>query len=330
VCMARLSGKPRYLWFFWRFLERIFKFIDLLARFVGVKVAFQVFETSQRFDLPSPSFNKTSLLPKIGIVIQGPISNPIILNETLAIYRRNFPNSPISLSTWKDDQYLPSINVGNEISVIENTYPENPGISNLNFQAVSTVAGINSLKNSGCDFVLKTRTDQVLYNSRALDLIYDRFIKAQLKEFERILTTDFNSFLFRAYSPSDQLMFGKVETLSILWSSYMSSDSRKSSDDIEDFAERKLVRAYIGALGIPFENTLKQSLEIYRDLYAFIDNEELDLFWHKGTYRVLRSRFPQQYFPSLDSFVRYSDWLRLQSDLDFYLNAYESISNQVE
>ena len=157
--------------------------------------------------------------------------------------------------------------------------------------------------------------------NRALDLLTLRLESSPESGYERVVTTDFNSFLFRPYSPNDQLMFGSIETIFRFWSANLKRISDISSTQ-EDFAEKVLLRTYLEDQGLTFDNSHLQSLEIYRDLYSFIDNEDLNLYWNKGTHRSLASRFPQQVFPSEFSFVRFTDWMRLQYDLGPYLNAY--------
>ena len=139
-----------------------------------------------------------------------------------------------------------------------------------------------------------------------------------LKEFgDRIVTTDFNSFLFRLYSPNDQFMFAKTEKLMEFWNA-ANTDWRKLQS-ITGPVESKFLISFLRAKGMPVRQDLRSSLEIYRDIYAFMNYEDLDLVWNKGSFRNLRSRFPQEFYPSSSSFVRHQDWLNLQQSMDSYI-----------
>jgi hypothetical protein len=238
-----------------------------------------------------------------------------------------FPEAALCLSTWENEPSVSQFRQIRNLQIVENARPKDPGISNLNFQAVSTYEGLSTLEDFGVDNVLKIRSDQAILNTAALERMQKRLVTIPPNKLQRILTTDFNSFLFRPYSANDQLMYASLQTLKEFWSAYLNRESYGIIDLKDDFAERLLLKSYLGYLGIPFEGTLRQSLIAYRDLYCFIDNEELDLFWIKGTHRNLRSRFSQQVFPSYDSFVRFSDWLQLQDSVDIYLDYFSNIEN---
>ena len=266
-------------------------------------------------------------VPRIGILIQGPITHPQFLIDTLFNYSKMFPEAALCLSTWENEPSVSQFRQIRNLQIVENARPKDPGISNLNFQAVSTYEGLSTLEDFGVDNVLKIRSDQAILNTAALERMQKRLVTIPPNKLQRILTTDFNSFLFRPYSANDQLMYASLQTLKEFWSAYLNRESYGIIDLKDDFAERLLLKSYLGYLGIPFEGTLRQSLIAYRDLYCFIDNEELDLFWIKGTHRNLRSRFSQQVFPSYDSFVRFSDWLQLQDSVDIYLDYFSNIEN---
>ena len=281
--------------YLWRLLEKIFKFIEKPAQRVGIKLAFQVYDidfvnTSLTLEEKSPTKVGRKL---VGILIQGPIGDVNFINDMVRIYETNFPSSRIVLSTWKDESKISEVRETENLTIIENERPKNSGISNVNLQTVSTFSGIKTLRDLGADFILKTRSDQILLSNRALDLLTYRLDSSPASGYERIVTTDFNSFLFRPYSPNDQLMFGSVETIFRFWSANVERISDISSTK-DDFAEKVLLKSYLEDQGLTFDNSHLQSLEIYRDLYSFIDNEDLNLYWNKGTHRSLASRFPQQ------------------------------------
>ena len=108
------------------------------------------------------------------IVVQG----PIILDqdftiETLKLYRKNFPDAIIILSTWPTTKKNIRILKKLDIKVLENLQPKNKGISNINLQIVSSRNGIHLAKKMGTKYVLKTRTDQRIYHPNLKNYLFN-------------------------------------------------------------------------------------------------------------------------------------------------------------
>ena len=102
----------------------------------------------------------------LAVVLQGPIVKEADFTlETLKFYRIIFPNTPVIVSTWDDEdaEYLDRLRKEGA-EVLLNKKPTYPGPSNVNFQIISTAAGIQRAKDSGVDYVIKNRTDQRVYN----------------------------------------------------------------------------------------------------------------------------------------------------------------------
>ena len=256
----------------------------------------------------------------IGILIQGPVNNiGIQLGKTVELYREMWPGAHVIVSTWKSSD--PGIvknlkTLGAEVVLSDE--PDRPGPSNANYQVTSTLAGIRKLQDLGASSCLKTRVDQVLHNSRSLNLL--RTLSNDYED--RLITTDFNSFLFRLFSANDQLIFCKT---SLLEEFCIASKDLEWQSDASSPIEAKLLQKFLRARGIAKSQNIVDSLETYRDFYYFVDFEDLDLFWHKGTYRDLRARFPQVVYPSSYSFIRSYDWRMLNKDLGPYVQDYERL-----
>ncbi len=116
----------------------------------------------------------------VAIVLQGQIlyDNNFTL-DTIHYYRYLYPKVPIILSTWAGEVteefrlHMDELNV----CVIENTYPENSGRSNINYQLCNTHAGVKeALRYEDVTYCLKTRTDQRIYKKDFLT-----FFKNQLQ-----------------------------------------------------------------------------------------------------------------------------------------------------
>jgi hypothetical protein len=230
-----------------------------------------------------------------------------------------WPGAHVIVSTWKSSD--PGIVKNLKLlgaEVVLSDEPDIPGPSNANYQVTSTLAGIKKLQDLGVSNCLKTRVDQVLYNSRSLNLL--RNLSNDYED--RLITTDFNSFLFRLFSANDQLMFGKTSLLEEFW---VASKDLEWQSDANSPIEAKLLQKFLRARGIIKSHNIVESLETYRDFYYFVDFEDLDLFWHKGSYRDLRARFSQVVYPSNYSFIRSYDWRMLNNDLGPYVQDYEKL-----
>lgn len=309
----------------WTFIEKSLAILNSLLSTNGKRMAYQVYELSAD---RTHNQHYPKRQEKMAILIQGPISHPNFLNQTINFYKTQFPGIPVYLSTWSADPHLDRFHDNKNVRLVLGDLPADSGLSNINYQAHSSVNGLEVILSDGYQFAVKCRTDQAMYANRSLELLLFLWKSAKRIAFQRIVTTDFNSFLFRKYSPNDQFMFGLTETLFDFWNSYKLLQNQSDVSIDNSLAERKVLRTYMKFLGLTFSDTLSQSLQLYRDLYIFIDNEDLDLFWVKGSQRTLRSRFAQQNYPSAESFVRYLDWVRLQTDIDSFLRDAELLKLQ--
>lgn len=305
---------------FARILDKSIRTLNSLSGFLGGPlISYKVSgHLEQKSLVLARTVNRSN--SDIGIVIQGPVNNiDIQLGKTVELYREMWPDAHVIVSTWKSSH--PGIvkdlkTLGAEVVLSDE--PNLPGPSNANYQVTSTLAGIKKLQDLGVSMCLKTRVDQILYNSRSLNLL-----RTLANDYEdRLITTDFNSFLFRLFSANDQLMFGKTSLLEEFWTASKDLDWES---DASSPVEAKLLQKFLRARGIAKSPNIVDSLETYRDFYYFVDFEDLDLFWHKGTYRDLRARFPQVVYPSSYSYIRSYDWRMLNKDLGPYVQDYEKL-----
>ena len=303
-----------------RLLDKVIRALNSFSRFLGGPlISYKVIDQLDQDGLVlARAVNRSN--SDIGILIQGPVNNiGNQLGKTVELYREMWPGAHVIVSTWKSSD--PGIvknlkTLGAE--VVLSDVPDRPGPSNANYQVTSTLAGIRKLQDLGASSCLKTRVDQVLHNSRSLNLL--RTLSNDYED--RLITTDFNSFLFRLFSANDQLMFGKTSLLEEFW---IASKDLEWQSDASSPIEAKLLQKFLRARGIAKSQNIVDSLETYRDFYYFVDFEDLDLFWHKGTYRDLRARFPQVVYPSSYSFIRSYDWRMLNKDLGPYVQDYERL-----
>lgn len=294
----------------WVVVEKIFHLLNAFSNKRGLLLSYSVIDMSPktRNESNKDKFHDSAIL------IQGPILYPDFLDDAISFYASIYPQVEIFLSTWKNERNLEKLNSLSKVNLIENQPPTNAGISNINFQVRSTLSGLRLAIDKKINFVLKIRSDQALFASNFLDQFHLALNIAPSSKFKRIVTTDFNSFLFRPNSPNDQIQFAETQILMEFWSAYDGSKVPERS-----FPEEILLIAYLSKLGISTSRSLESSLEIYRDHFAFLDASDLGFFWRKGSWRHPDSRFDQLDKSALLRFVTPVEWRRLHNNLDSVL-----------
>ena len=142
----------------------------------------------------------------LAIIMQGPILyDHDFTIETIKLYLRNFPNCPIIVSTW-DYEAPNTLNIIENLGciVIKNTIPQIKDYAHVNYQIKSTRTGLQKAKELGYKYVIKTRTDQRMYETNIAEFLFnilDKFpldasIKAQK---QRLVTLSLNTFKYRLY-----------------------------------------------------------------------------------------------------------------------------------
>lgn len=269
-------------------------------------------------------------IPSLCIVIQGPIvkENDFTL-ETCKIYKKIFNNSEtIILSTWdtEDKKYLKNFeSIG--VKVLLSKAPDFAGRANLNYQILSTMKGLKEGEKLGCEYAIKTRTDQRFYST---NLSRDLFNLLKIyppspnyNMHSRLVALSFNSFKYRYYGISDMFLFGNTQDMLKYWNSPLDTKKYEEYKTIKqkDLWQQYCSETYIAShflknIGVTPEYTLKHTWKIYKDLFIFIDKEILDMYWPK--YTNLDSRW-RLFRPNMLEEMRHSDWLNLYLNDDFFI-----------
>lgn len=269
-------------------------------------------------------------IPSLCIVIQGPIvkENDFTL-ETCKIYKKIFNNSEtIILSTWdtEDKKYLKNFEaIG--VKVLLSKAPDFAGRANLNYQILSTMKGLKEGEKLGCEYAIKTRTDQRFYST---NLSRDLFNLLKIyppspnyNMHSRLIALSFNSFKYRYYGISDMFLFGNTQDMLKYWNSPLDTKKYEEYKTIKqkDLWQQYCSETYIAShflknIGVTPEYTLKHTWKIYKDLFIFIDKEILDMYWPK--YTNLDSRW-RLFRPNMLEEMHHSDWLNLYLNDDFFI-----------
>ena len=277
-------------------------------------------DVSDKF-IDSPAFENSK--SSIAIVIQGPLlTDGDFTLETIKLYIKNFPKHKLILSTWSDSDSMPIEAIKKlGIEVVMNEKPKNGGIANINFQIVSAAGGINRAKEMGCEYALKTRTDQRIYSSQAISLCYlflKKFpITGEYNQNERIVAFNLNTFKYRPYSISDMINFGHINDMLKYWC--VEQDARTQEELIEtntllDWSKQNLAEVYFVTSFLKNINkkmfwTLEDSWKVMSENFCILNINEIDLYWRKYTNKEFRH---QDYKTLNSSQFNFSDWLIYQ------------------
>ena len=254
---------------------------------------------------------------KIGIVIQG----PIIARTTLEIckyYKRIYPQVQVVISTWEKENTDSFMALADDrFSVIKTVKPDSPGPSNINLQITSTINVIKLLVDQGCTHILKTRTDILLGNFSFLNYLLWMHSKGKKRA---IVFSSFNSFLFRLFSPSDQVMFGEATDIARYWSTNLVPDDHKI-----DFPEKYLFENYLKSSGYKTCDDFSNYLTALRDYTVIADHEQLGQIWNKGAFTALNYRWRGEVFPNPMSQLTSWHWEMLQNEFSFFEKLHKSL-----
>lgn len=274
-------------------------------------------------------------LPKVGIILQGPIiyQNNFTF-ETIRMYKNMFKNQNVSiiLSTWADQSERTIEDFKNlGIEVVLQDKIEYSGRGNLNYQIITTKAGVLKAEELNCEYVIKTRTDQRFYKTDILEFMFNLLsqfpLEADVRLNKRIVACSFNSFLYRLYGISDMFLFGTTQDIKKYWDidfdnhSVLEWANKTNLELFESYCpESFIARQFLKNIGHNVTDTLEDSLNVLRDYFVFIDKETLKLFWPKYSNKSSRWDF---YYPNPMDECTFVDWLNLYSNknkINFYCN----------
>lgn len=266
--------------------------------------------------------------PALAVVMQGGIcyNNDFTL-ETIKLYRKTFKNCTLILSTWahENEGLLKQIeNLG--CIVLRNTRPEVKCFDNTNYQIKSTQAGLKKAKELGASYVIKTRTDQRMYETQIPTFLFNLlklFPKdpAATNQKQRLVSLSLNTFKYRLYDISDMFLFGTLEDVMNFWS--MDYERRLVLPKFANWVEfAKLEPCEIGAtvkylrkMGEKLDFTLKNSWEMYKKYFCVIDTTAVGLVWPKYTDEIFRWR---NFFGNNEGLeeLTFKEWVNIYEDLD--------------
>jgi hypothetical protein len=276
-----------------------------------------------------PSLEIRNERSDIGIILQGPIchrQNFTFL--TILRYLHYYPKCHIILSTWQTERikkFEKLTEIFPNLHILQLEMPKTSGPSNINYQICSTRAGLQKVQQLGLEYVIKSRTDQCMYDVFAIDKLRQAFqLYSNQEEISRIIFLSLNTFMFRLYGPSDMFQFGKTDQVIKYWD--VPYDLREDSShpfghrslraySMAEVCEVYVCTDYLRRLGFELDFTLKQNLTFFRDLFIILDSSQVDLIWNKYTYND--DRWAVQDFPNKSQEWNLALWLNLRENLEY-------------
>jgi len=262
------------------------------------------------------------------VVIQGPLAleNHFTLNSVL-LYRQHYPEAEIIVSTWngQSPEELRSIEKAGA-KVVLSELPAYSGISNTNYQIVSTRAGIEAARASGKGYVLKTRTDQRFYAPSSLEFLHHLIRKFPVtgnwRQKCRIVGHSLGTFKYRLYGISDMFLFGSADDMFEYWQCPL--DDRRLADmpRADDVYKHSFLRVcevyfcteYLRRLGRELRWTLADSYAAFADHFVVANSADFDLHWPKYG-RAERKWSTYELAPAFQQ-LDFREWLNIHSRPD--------------
>lgn len=232
--------------------------------------------------------------PKIAIVLQGRLINDDDFTlETVKLYKKHFTETIIIISTdiGSDKSLIAKLKEIGAV-VVTTERPSVTGIGNINLQLISTLAGLQTAKKMGVEYVYKTRTDQRMYainiSEFLLNLIHTFPVASGYAQKYRIIASSFLSLKFSPYLITDMFQFGHIDDLVLFWSAALDTrgNPEKPIRTVQEtmdarIAESYLVTDFLTRVGRQVAWTMADSWDAYANHFCIVDRETLDLFWYK-------------------------------------------------
>jgi hypothetical protein len=230
---------------------------------------------------------------KICLLMQGPlIEIDNFTYETLKFYKSFNHNTIIIFSTWVNQKIELINNIKKlGIHVIENKLPENKGILNVNLQIISTNKGLELAHLFNCEYVLKTRSDQRIYEytnlySYLLSILNLHPIdNNELKN--RLIISSLNTFQNRLYGVSDMFMFGRLCDMNKFWNiplqenKILPNDVKNETFISYNIGEGAFVMNFFNATNFKPKWNKIDSGHFFSKYFYILNKEDISLFWLK-------------------------------------------------
>jgi len=266
-------------------------------------------------------------IPPFAIIIQGRlvVADSFTL-ETVKIYQKSFIHPTIIVSTHEGADSQESLDVLRALGVrvIVSPKPANNGPFNINLQITSSAAGLKEAKRLGFDYAIKTRSDVRLYGVNIPEFLFNIIkqfpVKDNLRQKERIISTNIFTLKYRPYSLSDMTVAGDIDDLLLYFDIpldgrqqiRLSADMSTTDYTRERPGEIYLETEFLKKVGHNITGTIEDSWQVFAKHFCVIDQQSLDSYWYKNEiYQCQENKFLNygQEFGLQD--LNFREWLNL-------------------
>jgi hypothetical protein len=262
--------------------------------------------------------------PLVAVVMQGPlVAQDGFTAGTVELYRRQLRRAKVIVSTWQgSDAALVARLTAAGAEVVLSSPPDVSGVSNVNYQILSTRAGVERAAACGAEYVLKVRADQRAYaaglDEALLGLLEAFPCQGKGSPRRRILVPSTDTRLFIPYHLADQLQFGHVEDVLAYWSAPLDDQPRQTDWSLSvgelaatrAVAEVYLTAHYLERQGVPAPCRLESWWDALARYFCVVDNSLLDWYWPKHDQRS-EYRYRTYAEARNSDVLTFADWLRL-------------------
>lgn len=290
------------------------------------------------------------------IVMQGPlIANDDFTVETVKVYGKLYPGVTVIVSTWADEdqQVLERLRKLNGCKVVLSNKPAYSGVLNLNYQVVSTMAGIRCAKELGLQYVAKTRCDFRFVKFGLIEYLIglcDAFPVESSVRYQKqriIVMGDYLGSFFRAFWVADRFSFGCVDDMLSFWNYdldeldwpkqvvYELLDKEpKTWREVTEAglcAEPRIILNYLQRMeGKQPECSVKRFWDVLKRQFITISYNELGAYWVKPYQGINEAQVRGEYCGEMDHPYKclcynwdFARWLALYQGRLPYEESYE-------
>lgn len=290
-------------------IELVFKLDSGKGMFGAATTACRALETKTEYVAYQIMPKDTSVIPildglnqssSFAIVMQGPLCKKDNMTvNSIKFYKKTYPLAKIIVSTWKDETEEDISEIA-ELGavVVKSEKPPHSGIMNVNYQLTSSLAGVKKAKELGCEFAVKTRTDQRICKP----YIFDSMLSA-LKLFPggegqkgRLVTLGVCSGgMFIPYHTCDFLYLGYTDDLINVFSASLDHRDYKEMPPNENLKKTRrensammyppeiyILKHYCkNFLKLSGEDTVKEHWNVTKNYLICYGMNDVDLMWNK-------------------------------------------------
>lgn len=321
----------------------------LLCKALESKTEYAAYQIKPKDTTEIPIISSLTRPHSLAIILQGPICTKDNMTiNTVKYYKRVYPYAVIIVSTWENEskQVLDEIAKQGAV-IVKSKLPESAGMFNVNYQLTNSLAGIRKAQEMGCEFSVKTRTDQRVCKPYIFDSMISaiRLFPSAGEQNRRIATlTVAGGAMFIPYHTSDFLYLGYTGDVLELFSAPL--DLRKDVENrrevIAKYTRRQCAEQILGpeiyimkhycedVLGLECNNTVADYWDIIRNYFICYGMKDIDLMWNKYDKLYDLNFYSSAYGGSADSSERLStmcfdffNWFNLYTGNIQYDKRYE-------